>query len=94
MTGFAHIQLGEYAEAVEWHRKGARHPNSGFWANLNLAVAFVEQEESGKVRAAMDAALELQRDLSVTGVAGMLGSLRRDLKDRYLDGLRKAGLPE
>ncbi len=42
----------------------------------------------------MDAALELQPDLSVTAVAGMLGSLRRDLKDRYLDGLRKAGLPE
>jgi TolB-like protein/Flp pilus assembly protein TadD len=94
MTGFAHIQLGEYAEAVEWHRRAARHPNSGFWANLNLAVAFVEQEESGKVRAAMDAALELQPNLSVTAVAGMLGSLRRDLKGHYLDGLRKAGLPE
>ncbi|MCH7795441.1 MAG: tetratricopeptide repeat protein [Proteobacteria bacterium] len=94
MTGFAHIQLGEYAEAVEWLRKGARHPNSGFWANLSLAVAFVEQEESGKVRAAMDAALELQPDLSVTAVAAMLGSLHPDWKDRYLDGLRKAGLPE
>ena len=94
MTGFAHIQLGEYAEAVEWHRKGARHPNSGFWANLNLAVAFVEQEESGQVRAAMDAALELQPDLSVTAVAAMLGSLHPDWKDRYLDGLHKAGLPD
>ena len=94
MTGFAHIQLGEYAEAVEWHRKAARHPNSGFWANLSLAVAFVEQEESGKVRAAMDAALELQPDLSVTAVAAMLGSLHPDWKDRYLDALRKAGLPE
>jgi len=94
MTGFAHIQLGECAEAVEWLEKGARHPNSGFWANLNLAVAFVEQERSGKARAAVDAALELQPDLSVTAVAGMLGSLRRDLKDRHLDGLRKAGLPE
>ena len=94
MAGFAHLHLGEYAEAVEWHRKAARHPNSGFWPNLNLAVAFVEQEEWDKARAAMDAALELQPDLSVTGVAGMLGSLRRDLKDRHLDALRKAGLPE
>jgi len=94
MTGFAHIQLGEYAEAVEWHRKGARHPNSGFWANLNLAVAFVEQEEWDKARAAMDAALELQPDLSVTAVAGMLGSLHPDWKDRHLDGLRNAGLPD
>jgi adenylate cyclase len=94
LTGFAHIHLGEYAEAVEWLRKAARHPNSGFWANLSLAVAFVEQEESDKARAAMDAALQLQPDLSVTAVAAMLGSLHPDWKDRYLDGLRKAGLPE
>ena len=42
----------------------------------------------------MDAALQLQPDLSVTAVAAMLGSFRPDLKDRYLDGLRKMGLPE
>ncbi len=94
MTGLAHIHLGEYEKAVEWLRKGARHPNSGFWANLNLAVAFVEQEEWDKARAAMDAALGLQPDLSVTAVAAILGSLRPDLKDRHLDALRKAGLPE
>ncbi|MFQ6018080.1 MAG: tetratricopeptide repeat protein [Kiloniellaceae bacterium] len=94
LTGFAHIQLGEYAEAVEWQRKAARHPNSILWPNLNLAVAFVEQEEWDKARAAMDAALELQPDLSLTAVAAMLASLRPDLKDRHLDALRKAGLPE
>ncbi len=94
LTGYAHIQLGEYAEAVEWQRKAARHPNSGFWANLHLVVAFIEQEEAGKARVAVDAALELQPDLSVTAVAAMLGSLHPDWKDRYLDGLRKAGLPE
>ncbi len=42
----------------------------------------------------MDAALQLQPDLSVTAVAAMLGSLHSDWKDRYLDGLRKTGLPE
>ena len=94
MAGFAHIHLGEYVEAVEWLRKAARHPNSLFWPKLNLAVAFVEQEEWDKARAAMDAELELQPDLSVTAVAAMLGSLHPDWKDRYLDGLRKAGLPE
>ena len=94
LVGYAHMQLGEYAAAVEWLRKAARHPNSGFWANLHLAIAFVEQEESDKARAAMDAALQLQPDLSVTAVAAMLGSFRPDLKDRYLDGLRKMGLPE
>jgi len=94
MTGFAHLHLGEYVEAVEWLRKGARHPNSIFWPNLNLVVAFVEQEEWDKAVAAMDAELELQPDLSVTAVAAMLGSLHPDWKDRYLDGLRKAGLPE
>jgi Flp pilus assembly protein TadD len=94
MAGFAHIHLGEYVEAVEWLRKAARHPNSAFWTNLNLAVVFVEQEEWDKARAAIDAALQMQPDLSVTAVAAMLGSLHPDWKDRHLDDLRKAGLPE
>ncbi|MFQ5784422.1 MAG: adenylate/guanylate cyclase domain-containing protein [Alphaproteobacteria bacterium] len=94
MTGFAHLHLGEYVEAVEWLRKGARHPNSIFWPNVNLAVAFVGQEEWDKARAALDAELELQPDLSVTAVAAMLGSLHPDWKDRYLDALHKAGLPQ
>ncbi len=42
----------------------------------------------------MDAALELQPDLSLTAVAAMIPTLRLDLKDRHLDALRKAGLPE
>ncbi len=94
MAGFAHIQLGEYAAAVEWQRKATRHPNSGFWPNLNLAVAFVEQEESDKARAAIDAVLEMQPDLSLTAVAAVVGSLHPDHKDRFLDALRRAGLPE
>ncbi len=94
MTGYAHIQLDEYAAAVEWLRKAARHPNSAFWPNLHLAVAFVEQEESDKAGAAIDAALQMQSDLSLTAAAAMLRSLLPNLKDRYLDGLRKAGLPE
>ena len=94
MAGYAHIQLGEYAAAVVWLRKAARRPNSGFWPNLNLAVAFVEQEELDKARAALDAALELRPDLSVTAVAAMIRPVQPDHKDRFLDALRKAGLPE
>jgi len=48
----------------------------------------------GKARAAMDAELELQPHLSVIAVAKMLGSLHPEWKDRYLDALRKVGLPE
>ncbi len=93
IAGYAHIQLGEYAAAVEWLRKAARHPNSSFMPNLYLSVAFVEQEESGKARAAMDAALQLQPNLSLTAVAAMFRPMS-DLKDRFLDSLRKAGLPD
>jgi hypothetical protein len=61
--------------------------------NLYLSVAFVEQEESGKARAAIDAALQLQPNLSLTAVAAMFRPMS-DLKDRFLDSLRKAGLPD
>ena len=65
-----------------------------FWPNLYLTVAFVEQEEPGKARAAIDAALQLQPDLSLTTVAAMLRPMRSDLKDRFIASLRKVGLPE
>ncbi len=61
---------------------------------MYLTVAFVEQEESGKARAAIDAALQLQPDLSLTAVAAMIRPMHSDLRDRFLDSLRKAGLPE
>ena len=93
-VGFALTHLDERVEALEWLRKSARHPNSFLWPNLNLAVEFVEQEEWDKARAAIDTELELRPDLSVTAVAAMLGSLHPDMKERHLDGLRKAGLPE
>jgi hypothetical protein len=61
--------------------------------NLYLSVAFVEQEEPGKARAAIDAALQLQPNLSLTAVSTMFRPMS-DLKDRFLDSLRKAGLPD
>ncbi len=94
MAGVAHVQLGEYVEAVEWLRKAARHPNAAFWPNLHLVVAFVEQEEWDKARAAMDAALQLQPDLSLTVVAAIIRQFHLDYKDRILSALRKAGLPK
>ena len=42
----------------------------------------------------MDAALQLRPDLSVTAVAAMLRPIHSDFKDRFLDALRKVGLPE
>ncbi len=57
-------------------------------------MAFVEQEELDKARAALVAALELRPDLSVTAVAAMIRPVQPDHKDRFLDALRKAGLPE
>ena len=59
-----------------------------------LHGGLVEQEELDKARAAMDTALQVRPDLSVTAVAAMIRPLQPDLKDRFLDAVRSAGLPE
>ncbi len=94
MTGYAHMLSGEYDAAVEWQRKAARHANSGFWPHLHLAVAFVELERLDEARTALDVALQARAGLSVTAVSAIIRKLHPPLKDRFLNALRKAGLPE
>ena len=76
---------------------GAPSPRrrSEFQVGVGVRAADPEitDDDADRIRG-MDAALQLRPDLSVTAVAAMLRPMHSDFKDRFLDALRKVGLPE
>jgi tetratricopeptide (TPR) repeat protein len=94
LIGAAHLQLGEYIEALEWCKRATRHPTSSFWAHTYLAVTLVNLNQLDKARVAMNGALRKQPDLSLTSFSAMLTHIDPAYRERTLVGLVEAGLPE
>jgi adenylate cyclase len=82
-------------EALHWARKTIQNPrSSGYWPQAVLAAVLAQQgqmEEAGK---AVAAALEAKPDLTLTYLAETLPTKEPDGLEPYLEGLRKAGLPD
>ncbi len=93
IIGAAHIQLGEHMEGVKWCKKASRHPTSSFWTHTHLAIALVALDRLDEARVALDDALRKQPDLSLTTVSRMLAQMHPAYRERIVDGLQKAGLP-
>ena len=85
----------DYEDAVLWARKTIQNPRSkGYWPPATLAAALAHLGQMEEARAAVAAALEAKLDLTLAYVAKTLLTKEPGGLDPYLDGLRKAGLPE
>ena len=77
---------------------GGTFHGAGEWTRttdlLHLGRAFVGLDRLDEARAAISDALRKQPNLSVTTASAMLHPLHAEYKERFLDSLRKAGLPE
>jgi TolB-like protein len=95
MRAWALIVLGRYEEAAESARISVRRPNADLWAHSTLCAALGHLGRLDEAAAARGKLLERKPDIS-------LGFVRRSVYynkvpahlEVYLDGLRKAGLPE
>ena len=86
--------LGNYEEAVEWARKAANMRADQFWPHLSVADALVGQDRLDEARAAIKAARRLKPDLSLSVIRRLLPHFHTDYLERWIEALRKAGLPE
>ncbi len=87
--------LHQYEEAAEWARETMRNPRvSGYWPHAALASALGNLGRIEEARDAVQEALRLKPDLSIGYLAKTLPAKHPNGLDPYLDGLRKAGLPE
>jgi adenylate cyclase len=89
------ILSGDHEEALHWARTTIQNPrSSGYWPHSALAAALAHLDQIDEARAAVAAALDAVPDLSITYLAKTLPTKQAGGLDPYLEGLRKAGLPE
>ncbi|MCH8154886.1 MAG: adenylate/guanylate cyclase domain-containing protein, partial [Proteobacteria bacterium] len=85
----------DYETAVHWARRAMQIPRAtGYWPHAVLAAPLAQLGRIEQARAAVKAALEQKPDLSLSYLKKTLPTKHPGGLDPYLDGLRKAGLPE
>jgi adenylate cyclase len=90
--GFAYLVTGRYGEAVDALKKALSRNPSFLGAHMMLAVVYSELGREEEARAALAAGLRLSPNLFLELVKQRLPFKDPAALERYLDGLRKAGL--
>ncbi len=81
-------------EALPWAQKAVQEAPEWAPTHRNLAAALAHLGRTGEARAAMRRSLELDPDWTVSRLAAVAPHKGGPKFDRFLDDLRKAGLPE
>jgi adenylate cyclase len=90
--GLCHFMRGSYDEAIDLQRRAVLiRPNFGTaWRSLAASAGLAGDTETGAV--AIQEAQRLQPNLSIEWVRTFHPIVREADRERYIDGLRKAGL--
>jgi adenylate cyclase len=90
--GYTYFLLGRYEEAIAALKKClSLNPNLAV-AHVNLAIVYAEAGQEEEARAEGAEILRLNPNVSLEGVRQRLPYRDPALSERFLDGLRKAGL--
>jgi adenylate cyclase len=88
-----HFQARRYGDAVEWARRSIRENPRFPYSRATLAASYAHLGRGDEARAAVEGLLQVQPGFSLAfALEGSLGPSPG--LDHYLDGLRKAGVPE
>ena len=89
--------LQQYEAAVEWGRRAVLEPRSadgGYWSCAVLASALGNLGQTVEASEVLDEALRRKSDLSLGYLEKTLPTKQSGALAPYLEGLRKAGLPD
>ncbi len=93
-NALAHFTAGRYAEALSWAEQAVRgHPNYSFAAGAFAASAALAGR-LGEAETAMARLRQLHPQLRISDLMETLPLRRPEDRDKWIDGLREAGLPE
>ena len=90
----AHLSAERHEEAVEWARRSLQRKADWPLTFTTLAAAHALLGQIDEARVAVQELLELSPGFSLAGVMPFLSTADPSFVDRYLGGLRKAGLGE
>jgi adenylate cyclase len=92
--GAALLVAGRYAEAIEWTQRSLQL-NPQFEASYTiLAASYARLGQMDEARMAVEKLLRRNPDYSLVGAGRALAGAVPEVQERFLDSLRKAGLPE
>ena len=89
----AHVQLGNYEEAVVWARRSVQLHGNSLPAHLALIASLAQTERQQQAETAAAELLEMEPELTVAGVRQRFPVDRYQNLEGFLGGLAKAGLP-
>ncbi|WP_439544022.1 winged helix-turn-helix domain-containing protein [Hyphomicrobium sp.] len=91
----AHIFGREFELACEWAQRATRVPNAHYWAFAHRVSALGHFQRPDDLRAAIPELLQRKQDFSCSFARKRLFYVKNPNQlELYLDGLRKAGIPE
>jgi adenylate cyclase len=92
--GHSHLLLRQYDEALTRYNGVIERAPKFALIYLHLACAYVELDRLDDARDAIKTALEIVPKYTVKELARILPYRIDEVRDRFVEGLRKAGLPE
>jgi adenylate cyclase len=94
VMGWAHFAARQYADAVEWGQKAVDYRPDLAIGYRTLASSYAHMGQLDKARAALAEELRLDPNLTLAAVHSENPTSDPDFLQRWLEGLRMAGLPE
>jgi TolB-like protein/Tfp pilus assembly protein PilF len=92
--GETYRNLGQYKKALEYLTSAKQQQPNHFAVYLNLAACHVELGNNKQAQSAASKALQLKPDFSLDAWSDFLPYKNRDRVSKWIESLRKAGLPE
>jgi TolB-like protein len=91
----AHIFAREFELACEWAQKATRVPNAHYWAFAHRVAALGHLEHSEDLRVAIGELLQRKPDFACSFARKRLFYVKNpEQLELYIEGLRRAGIPE
>jgi adenylate cyclase len=97
VRSLAYILLGDYTAALSCANGVSQTGVSGgggYWPHALRAASLAQLGQTKDAEIAIQQAISCKPDLSVSNIVKVLPTLEPDGLDLYVDGLRKAGLPD
>jgi tetratricopeptide (TPR) repeat protein len=94
LRSLAHSLLDEFDPAIIEAKAAMQVKSDEFWGYQALAIACGSSGQIEEARAARDRACKLNPELSISHFKSMMTTLHSPYLEKFLDALRKAGLPE